>query len=644
MSTSSESESESGNSAAMATPTAPHTSSTSMPTSTTTTKTTTFGVMRRMAAQMRPLLSVEIKAITAGIIGHLASIWSVMLAAAGIVGAFRNAPTALWVTAIVAAIALALIRGPMAYAEQLFNHQMAFSVLRDIRSAVFDKMRSLAPAKLRREGRGNLITVITQDIELLEIFYAHTLSPLAIAALTTIISTIIFAVISPWLGLTAAITYLLLIIEVPLITAPPTYRAAADERNATGDLHSLILESLDGREQLVGMGAAARTRSRLNSATQSMLSARSRNGRARGWNDVITETIPLLGLAAFMAAAIWQVGDSGLDAAQAIVAVAGFTASFPAMMSVARLGSGLQPTLASARRVFALFDEEPAVIENTTGQEPGSFSSLTTSHLRFGYDATTGTDGAADEGDPILQDVDLSINPGEVVAVEGANGAGKSTLIDLLMRFRERTGGDIAVNGVPTEDIATHSLRSIETMISQDTFILDDTVAHNIAIARPHATREDIESAAHDAHLDDVLDQLPGGLDHRLTRNGSELSEGQRQRIAVARAFLSDAGLLLLDEPTSNMDALLEGQIMDALMSHQEGRSYLIVTHRDAVLARADRILMMSDGRLTPMAPVRPAEPSKSEEPNTTGTTGTATAAGDDTDTTTTANANEGRP
>jgi ABC-type bacteriocin/lantibiotic exporter with double-glycine peptidase domain len=226
-----------------------------------------------------------------------------------------------------------------------------------------------------------------------------------------------------------------------------------------------------------------------------------------------------------------------------------------------------------------------------------------------------------------------------------------------LMRFRERTGGDIAINGLPIEDIATHSLRSIETMISQDTFILDDTVAHNIAIARPHATREDIESAAHDAHLDDVLAELPGGLDHRLTRNGSELSEGQRQRIAVARAFLSDAGLLLLDEPTSNMDALLEGQIMDALMSHQEGRSYLIVTHRDAVLARADRILTMSDGKLTPATPViKSVEPGTSAEPSTTGadstadtasttkTAGTATAAGDDTDITTTANANEGRP
>ena len=574
---------------------------------------TTITVMTRMARQMLPLLGVEVKAIIAGTSGHLSAVWSIMLATAGIIGIFRGAPAGLWATAIIVAIILSLLRGPLAYGEQLFNHQMAFSVLRDIRTDVFDTMRSLAPAKLRRQGRGNLITVLTQDIELLEIFYAHTLSPLMIAAITTMVNSIVFAFISPWLGLVAVITYLLLIVEVPLITARPTYRAAADERDATGELHSLILESLDGREQLVGMGAAARTRSRLTSATRAMLSARSRNGVARGWNDVITETIPLLGLTVFMTTAAWLAGTAGLDASSALVATAGFTASFPAMMSVARLGAGLQPTLASARRVFALFDEEPAVHENTDGHEPRSFSSLETSHLRFGYDeghdgdapaentptrdASAGTSPA--QTSPVLRDVNLTIAPGEVVAIEGPNGSGKSTLIDLLMRFRERTGGDIAVNGLPIETIRTRSLRSIETMISQDTFIFDDTVARNIAIARPDASRKDIEDAAHDAHLDEVLDQLPGGLDHRLTRNGSELSEGQRQRVAVARAFLSDAGMMLLDEPTSNMDALLEGRIIDALMSHQEGRSYLIVTHRDAVLARAHRILTMHDGTLT---------------------------------------------
>lgn len=550
-------------------------------------------VMRRMAGQMLPLASIELKAIVCGSLGHLSAIWTVMLAAAGLAGAFTGASTAVWVAALAAAVVLAFVRGPLAYGEQLFNHQMAFSVLRDIRGEVFDRMRALAPAKLRRQGRGNLVTVITQDIELLEIFYAHTLSPIAIAAITTVVNVVVFWTFSPWLGLTALVADLLLVLLVPLLTAGPTYRAASAERAATGALHSLVLESLDGRDQLAGLGAAARTRERLMAATTRMIDARGRSNRARGWNDVITETIPMLAVAAFTGTAAVLVSSGGLGAISAIVAVAGFTASFPALMSVARLGSGLQPTLASARRVFALMDEEPAVKENEGGRTPGSFTGLDARHLAFSY-----ADDADAHADAVLADVDLSIRPGDVIAVQGENGAGKSTLIDVLMRFRDRTDGTLDVSGESIETIDVHALRRLETMVSQDTFLFDDTVARNIAIARPKAARTDIEAAARDAGLDDVLAELPGGLDHRLTRNGSELSEGQRQRIAVARAFLSDAPLVLLDEPTSNMDALLEGRVLDALFRHRDGRAYLIVSHRSAAIARADRLLTLRDGRL----------------------------------------------
>ena len=568
-------------------------------------------MMRRMARLMKPLAGTEGKAILCGSLGHLFAVWSMMAAAAALIGLVADWPplNGQWVVWALVAVLTALSRGVMAYGEQYYNHEMAFSMLRDIRTTVFDKMRSLAPAGLRDQARGDMVTVITNDIELLEIFYAHTLSPIAIALVTSLANLALLTWLSPWMGLAAVISYLIVGLLIPILSARPTFKVAMQERTAQANLRSLLLETLQGRTELAGLGALGNTRRRVEAATGQMLDARGRTTERTIANDMVTIVVTLICAGAFTLMTCW-LGSKGLvDPARGMIGLVGFLSSFAPLIPVARLGAGLQPTLAAARRVFSLLDKEPPVreVESDHGNPLTEFTGEEARAVSFSYAGKTDTGkndpGKADQNEyggriAILDNLDLSIKHGELIGIQGANGVGKSTLIDLLMRFQERSGGDLTVSSLPIETIRTADLRVQQTLVSQDTYIFSLTLADNIALARPDASREDIEQAAYDACLDDLIDQLPDGLDQLLADNGSDLSEGQRQRVALARAFLSSAPLLFLDEPTSNMDALLEGRVLTSLIERKGDRTCLIVSHRPSVLARVDRLLTLDDGKL----------------------------------------------
>lgn len=558
------------------------------------TRRNTMNTMMRMARHMLPLLPIEMRAIACGCGQHLASIWSVMCATAAVSLLFTAPHHYWWIVLFAAAIILALSRGMLAYAEQLSNHQMAFSTLKDIRTEVFDTMRRLAPAKLSEHGRGNLVTVLTKDIESLEIFYAHTLSPMAIALVTSIINIALFAYLSWPLALVSAISYLLMGIAVPLVSARKAYDASLQEREAEGKLRSAILESLDGREQIVGMGAAPAAAHHLSQLTASLLRTRNNRQQTSGRNNVITESLPLICVTLFtltdIALATGSIPSLSLTRTAAFTAIAAFATSFPALIAVARLGSHLQPTLAAAQRVFSLFDEQPVVKENPDGDMISTVSSFRADNLSFSYpDAQRAT----------LCNVSFTFNPGEIIGISGANGAGKSTLLDVMMRFRERSSGSLSISGTLIESINTQQLRATEILVAQNTYIFSDTLANNIAIAKPDATHDQINEACHLACLDDLIEALDGGLNHVLIRNGIELSEGQKQRISVARAMLNTSPIALFDEPTSNTDALLEGELMHSLLDHHGTRMYVIVSHRPAVLQYCNRIFALNKGILT---------------------------------------------
>ncbi len=511
----------------------------------------------RMARLVGPLAPVEIRAIICGTLEHLLSLWAVMCAVVGLVninGSVVGSGMAGW---LVAGAVMLLVRGIFSYLEQYSNHQMAFSTLRDIRSTVFDHMRLLSPAKLTGKGRGNLVTVLTNDIELLEIFYAHTLSPLAIAAVCALTATGLVGGLSPRLGLVAFLAFMAVGVIVPLVFARPTAAQAERQRAVQGRVRSRLLEALDCRDEIVALGAAPAVSRRLEGEEKEMGRARFRAGLLTQADSIAADAVMLVFVLVFtvqaaLCAGIGGAGGTGaagsISTGAALVALTGFATAFPPLLSVARLGSGLQPTIAAAHRVFGLLDEEPAVrpVPDGKGIRLGDNPSrtLAASHVRFAYPPAG--------SEPVLRDIALSVGPGQIVAIHGPNGAGKTTLLDVLLRFRERTGGDLTIDGHPVERVETSGLRQAETLVGQDPYIFSDTLAGNIRLGKASASRVEVERAASAACLDEVVDELPGGLDQVLVRAGEELSQGQRQRVAVARAFLSDAPIVLLDEPTSN--------------------------------------------------------------------------------------------
>ncbi|WP_394987616.1 ATP-binding cassette domain-containing protein [Scardovia wiggsiae] len=548
-----------------------------------------FRTVKRMARFLGSHKRTVAGAAAAGLTGHLLSTIAVMAAVMAIFAGSQGNTAVCSLLAVIASAA-GLVRGMFSFLEQYLNHQAAFSILRDVRVLAFDHVRSLSPAGVAGQARGNLVTVLTEDIELLEVFYAHTLSPLMIGAGNSIIMWAVLSAIHPLLGGIALGSYLIVGILIPLFFAGPTSAYAYKERQSQGQVHTQVLDYLDGKNTLLQFDASNEAYSQVMDASSTMLGSRSRATSYRYSNMRTADAASLIMLILFTLAAASLAAHGNLPVAPAFAAVTGFATSFPSLISVSRLGAGLQPTLASSRRVFALLDEKPAAAPIIDGAriETMPFTGETASQMGFSYS----------NGRAVLRNIDLTIAPGSSIAVQGPNGAGKSTLIDLLMRFRVRSTGDISIDSTDINTVATDSLRTVQTLSSQDIFIFDSTLRDNIAIADPDASENRIMQAAHHACLDDLIDQLPDGLDTQLSRNGSQLSDGQRQRVAIARSFLSSASLMFFDEPTSNMDALLEAELMQSLMKHQGSKSYVIVSHRGSTLRYAQELFTLDGGSL----------------------------------------------
>lgn len=548
-----------------------------------------FRTVKRMARFLGSHKRTVAGAAAAGLTGHLLSTIAVMAAVMAIFAGSQGNTTVCALLAVIASAA-GLVRGMFSFLEQYLNHQAAFSILRDVRVLAFDHVRSLSPAGVAGQARGNLVTVLTEDIELLEVFYAHTLSPLMIGAGNSIIMWAVLSAIHPLLGGIALGSYLIVGILIPLFFAGPTSAYAYKERQSQGQVHTQVLDYLDGKNTLLQFDASNEAYSQVMDASSTMLGSRSRATSYRYSNMRTADAASLIMLILFTLAAASLAAHGNLPVAPAFAAVTGFATSFPSLISVSRLGAGLQPTLASSRRVFALLDEKPAAAPIIDGAriETMPFTGETASQMGFSYS----------NGRAVLRNIDLTIAPGSSIAVQGPNGAGKSTLIDLLMRFRVRSTGDISIDSTDINTVATDSLRTVQTLSSQDIFIFDSTLRDNIAVADPDASENRIMQAAHHACLDDLIDQLPDGLDTQLSRNGSQLSDGQRQRVAIARSFLSSASLMFFDEPTSNMDALLEAELMQSFMKHQGSKSYVIVSHRGSTLRYAQELFTLEGGAL----------------------------------------------
>ena len=565
-------------------------------------------IMWRMMGLVRPLAGWLMLAVVLGSIGMLTAAFVPAFGAFGLMAALgRNALGLGLIAACAACAACGIARGPLHYGEQLCNHYIAFRLLAHIRDLVFGALRQLAPAKLEGRGKGELVSLVTSDIELLEVFYAHTISPIAIALVCTVVFEGFLLAVSPELAGIALVAYAVLGVLLPLTSAKACGTTGRQSREGAGKLGAFVLDSLRGASETIQFAGGADRSRALGKLTEQVGAVDARLKRRQAASEAVADALILAANLVMLGRALQLVAAGTIDFAAAFVAVFTFVSSFGSVMAVSRLGASLQETLASGARVLDLLDEQPQCAEVADGQDV-EFAGAAAEHVSFSY--ADGVDaGGADATEQaangpasslILDDVTCTFAPGTTTCIMGRSGSGKSTLLKLLMRFWDPAAGTITVSGVDARHINTASLRSHEAYMTQDTHLFCGTVRENLLVARANATNAELLDACRSASLTTLIDRLPQGLDTPVAELGDSLSGGERQRIGLARIFLNDAPFILLDEPTSALDALNEAAVMQAVDElKRRGKTIVLVSHRASTCAFADCSLSVEHGRLS---------------------------------------------
>lgn len=538
-----------------------------------------FQVMKKLIGLVRPLSGYMILAVTMGLVGHLCATFITVFGGFAIVAVLKGAATAV----IFGTVAVfALVRGGLRYAEQACNHFIAFKLLALIRDKVFGALRRLCPAKLEGKDKGDLISVITSDIELLEVFYAHTISPICIAFLFTVVMVCFTGSYHPALGLLALAAYGAVGILIPLLTAKLSGDSAMRFRTKSGRLSAYVLDSLRGLPETIQYGQGQARMDATNAQTDAIAKEGEQMKRTEGRNTAVTGTVILMSdLAMLFASAAL------LDFEGCLITTLAMMSSFGPVTALAALGATLQSTLAAGNRVLDILEEHP-VAEDITGKEPISFHGAAANHVTFAYDNET-----------ILNDFSIDLPAGKVTGIIGRSGSGKSTLLKLLMRFWKVKEGTVAVSGRSVEEINTENLRQMESFVTQQTHLFHDSIRNNLRIAKQDATDEELIAACKKASVHDFIMGLPKGYDTEVGELGDTLSGGECQRLGLARAFLHDAPFLLLDEPTSNLDSLNEAVILKALHEGCREKTVVLVSHRKSTMGIADKVYSVEQGRVS---------------------------------------------
>lgn len=537
-------------------------------------KRSAFRVMVRLIGLIRPLIGVMILAVLTGVAGFLAANALIILATRGVLDVL-GMPGILSLTGIIVFLVICgVLRGVLRYIEQLCNHYIAFKLLALIRHKIFAKLRVLSPAKLEGKEKGNLITVITGDIELLEVFYAHTISPIAIAFLTSCIMTGYIGHYDRISGVIAAVGYLTVGVVLPVIFSSLGNAEGRRLRDDYGKMNSFFLENIRGILQILQFDRIRERSEALERKTDELEERRRLLQRMQGINAGLTSGVVI----AFPVLMYAVNAGRGLAPDVTVLTTVALMASFGPVIALSSLSGNLYHTVACGNRVLDLLEEEPAVRENETGAEP-AYDAPVVEHVSFAYGE-----------DPVLKNVTVEFPKYGVVGISGPSGCGKSTLLKLMMRFWDRDAGEMRIGETDLKEIRTQHLRRLMGCVSQETVIFNDSMANNIAIGKPDATPEEIRAAARKASIDDFIMSLPEGYNTMAGEGGANLSGGERQRIGLARAFLHDAPILMLDEPTSNIDSLNEGIILRSITEHKDGKLILLVSHRKSTMGVCDTV------------------------------------------------------
>lgn len=544
-------------------------------------------VMLRLVGLVRPLIFYMVLAVTLGVVGHLCAVGITIAGGYGLLAVFAKGAEAPLHFIAALMVVMAILRGLLRYGEQLCNHFLAFKLLALIRDRVFRALRRLCPAKLEGRDRGDLIAVITSDIELLEVFYAHTISPIAIAALFCGAMIVYIGSFYWLLGLLAVCAYGIVGVVIPLVASRISAGEGTRLRVQSGALSSFVLESLRGLSELLQYGQGDARLAEMQRRTAALSEVEAEQKLHAGTNQAVTNTVIMLSDLAMLGVSAWLYLQGALTCDGVLLATLAMFSSFGPCVALANLGSTLQNTFAAGNRVLDILEEEP-VVEEISGCAPVYFDGAEVRNLSFSY---------GDE--EILTNVSCCIPEGQIVGIVGKSGSGKSTLLKLLMRFWQAPPESIRISDRDIASINTDNLRAMESYVTQETHLFHDSIAANLRIAKADATDEELVAACRKAAVHDFIMTLPQGYDTRVGELGDTLSGGERQRLGLARAFLHDAPLMLLDEPTSNLDSLNEAVILRALAEERTCRTVVLVSHRASTMRIADTVYSVESGRLS---------------------------------------------
>ena len=565
-------------------------------------------IMGSLIGLVKPLLHIMLAAIILGTLGYLCAIFLTILAGQVIVHGLLTGVAGMivpvdnmWLvftpvkTIITVMIVIAVLRGILHYVEQYCNHFIAFKLLAIIRHKVFAALRKLCPAKLEGRDKGNLISIITTDIELLEVFYAHTISPIAIATLTSIIM-VIFIGRYHWLaGLLALAAYLIVGVAIPMWNGKRGSQKGMEFRINFGELNSFVLDSLRGLDETIQYGQGEKRKEEMSERSKNLAGMQEDLSKMEGSQRSFTNMVILLASFGMLALTIWLYAKGEMGFEGILTCTIAMMGSFGPVVALSSLSNNLNQTLASGERVLSLLEETPLVEEIPGDVETSGAESM--EHEFTGAEAENVTFAYGEE--VILDNYSLKLQPGKITGIHGASGSGKSTLLKLLMRFWDVQDGSVSVDGTDVRKIPTKHLRDMESYVTQETHLFHDSIANNIAIAKPGATREEIMEAAKKASIHDFIMTLPKGYDTEVGELGDTLSGGEKQRIGIARAFLHECPLILLDEPTSNLDSLNEGIILKSLKESAKKKTVVLVSHRVSTMNVADVVYEMENGRIS---------------------------------------------
>ncbi|MBQ9188482.1 MAG: ABC transporter ATP-binding protein [Clostridia bacterium] len=544
-------------------------------------------VLLRMVKLVKPLTGWMLFAVLAGTLGFLCAQFIPILGGVVIVHKLHPEWSMAYTPFFVALIVIALLRAVLKYTEQRTNHYIAFTLLAIIRDKVFKALRRLCPAKLEGRDKGDLISLITSDVELLEVFYAHTISPICIAVLVETVMVLYIGSFHWSLGLLALAAYIGVGVVLPLVISKRSGSLGDTLRRQSGELAAYMLESIRGLDETIQYDGGEKRLKGLVDKTNELSTQQGKLNRLSGVNMALANTFILVFDIAMLVlcAALYQSGLVGIEGF--ILPLIALMSSFGPVTALANLGTTLQSTVASGARVLAIIDETPET-EDITGKESVAFTGAALENVTFSYG-----------GETVLQNLSVTIPQNTILGVVGKSGSGKSTMLKLLMRFWKTNAGRVAVSDRSVEEINTGNLRDMESYMTQETQLFKDTVANNIRIAKLNATDEEVATACKKAAIHDFIMTLPNGYETQVGELGETLSGGERQRIGLARAFLHDAPFMLLDEPTSNLDSLNEAVILRSLKEEAKGKTVVLVSHRASTVRIADTELAMAEGRVS---------------------------------------------